>query len=355
MADLLAQAIMKQMQSQPNPWAVANQGIQQAPQMGADAYRSDASPIVDALRGFLGGYTGSRAQAQQKANQAQMIEQARALDAQAKEQALQDYTNRQQATADINYAQQQRLGPLETQQQIAQAQAMLPLETQKAAAQAQAQLPAQKELAQARGQIQLENQRALKRAELRMKSPKIMNEEVDKLRKEYQGTPEFKKFSEISQNYRSMQKSLKLDTLAGDLDFVFGLAKTLDPTSVVREGEQVTMRKTQGLPNQVYGYFNALQGGQRLTPQARQDMLAIADNRYQAARDLLGERTGTYRDIASRRQLATDELGIPSALSKKQEAQTEQVKSSTPTIKASDYGSFNEFLAAKKEAQRNAN
>lgn len=56
---------------------------------------------------------------------------------------------------------------------------------------------------------------------------------------------------------------------AGDLSLIFGYMKILDPTSVVREGEQASAANTRGVPDTVRNLYNKILRGDKLTPQQR--------------------------------------------------------------------------------------
>ena len=98
------------------------------------------------------------------------------------------------------------------------------------------------------------------------------------LRKEVGALPEMKRYSEALPSYRSMLKSKSLTHAAGDIDFIYGVAKIFDPDSVVREGEMVIVRRTQSLPKGVKGWLlRIVQGGERLTPEAKERILDVAN------------------------------------------------------------------------------
>lgn len=77
-------------------------------------------------------------------------------------------------------------------------------------------------------------------------------------------------------------KATKADA-TGDLSLVIGYMKMLDPGSVVREGEQLMVKKTTGVPNMVWNYFNQLKTGETLDPDQRKKVRAQAEELYKAA------------------------------------------------------------------------
>lgn len=105
-------------------------------------------------------------------------------------------------------------------------------------------------------------------------------EELSSIRKEVGNLDEVKNYAKALPAFRSMIKSQNLNHAAGDIDFVYGVAKIFDPDSVVREGEMVIVKKTQSLPEEVKGWLlRVVQGGERLTPEAKARILEVADNR----------------------------------------------------------------------------
>lgn len=112
-------------------------------------------------------------------------------------------------------------------------------------------------------------------------------EDTQKLRKELMAQPNVKKFDDAYGSYKSMLKSGRQDSPSADLDMIYGLAKILDPESVVREGEFATVRSSQAIPDQIRGYWQFLTEGKgKLTQEARQKVSEIAANRLNAYRDL---------------------------------------------------------------------
>jgi hypothetical protein len=98
--------------------------------------------------------------------------------------------------------------------------------------------------------------------------------------------------------YQSMAKAGP--TRAGDMNIVYGLAKILDPPSVVREGEMIMVSNTNSLPGWLVGQINRLNGGQALQPQTRAAIMREAGSRVGVARQALDNRTNFYRDLATR-------------------------------------------------------
>lgn len=63
-------------------------------------------------------------------------------------------------------------------------------------------------------------------------------------------------FETISSNYQSMLGAAKLATGPADIAIIFNFMKIVDPTSVVREGEQATARNAPGVAPRIRNMYN---------------------------------------------------------------------------------------------------
>lgn len=76
-----------------------------------------------------------------------------------------------------------------------------------------------------------------------------------------------------------------------DLALVYGVATMLDPTSVVKEGEQIMVRNSQNLPDWLLGKINGLNGGQEIGDETRGQIMALAH-------ETAGSALGAYENFA---------------------------------------------------------
>lgn len=92
------------------------------------------------------------------------------------------------------------------------------------------------------------------------------------------------------------ETSSPMDQLAA----VFKLMKALDPTSVVREGEQQQTRSTGGPADVLIGFANKLQGEGSLPPAAFSDMVStarsLAEARIKSTRSAVSSYLNAYED-----------------------------------------------------------
>lgn len=102
-------------------------------------------------------------------------------------------------------------------------------------------------------------------------------EEELKLRKSFETSPGVSRYREVFPTLASMKKSLNDPSVISDLDFVYGVAKILDPTSVVRESEQGNIIAAQSLPQKTLGYLNKILLGQEAIN--RPDLFRLAMRR----------------------------------------------------------------------------
>lgn len=87
----------------------------------------------------------------------------------------------------------------------------------------------------------------------------------------------------VTANYNRVVASAKNPTAAGDLSLIFSYMKTLDPTSVVREGEFATAATAGSIPDRIWGQYNKIINGERLSDNQRQDFVSRARELYNSA------------------------------------------------------------------------
>lgn len=120
------------------------------------------------------------------------------------------------------------------------------------------------------------------------------------LRKEILGLPSYKSYTAALPAWKSMVDAAQRDDKAADLNMVYALAKIMDPTSVVREGEIQMANDTQGYADKLNGFIKSIQGEGRLAPAARQGLLQEAQSRMQAFNEAFGADMEFYRGIVGR-------------------------------------------------------
>lgn len=131
---------------------------------------------------------------------------------------------------------------------------------------------------------------------------------VEGLRKEFNALPEVKNYKEVLPIMQSVRNAP--DTPAGDIDLIYGVGKVMDPNSVVREGEMGLVIKSGSPAQRLQGYLNYLKGNGRLTPEQRQELLAIMESRTAGLRANYANARKTYETAADRQGLPKDQVFI---------------------------------------------
>ena len=110
-------------------------------------------------------------------------------------------------------------------------------------------------------------------------------------------------FNEAKTQYDTTMNALQQDSGAGSLAAIFSFMKTLDPRSVVREGEFDMATKTGGVVDSLVGMVNGLKG-KAMGPNAR---LGIAE----AINAIMQGRVGDAERIAAQFDTIAGEQNIP--------------------------------------------
>ena len=127
------------------------------------------------------------------------------------------------------------------------------------------------------------------------------SEDTSKLRNEIQGLPSYKNIAQAAPVYKSMLEAAGRDTRAADVNMIYGMAKIMDPGSVVRESEMSVAQAIATLPQQLQAAVKSqLTESGRLTPELRQAIMQEAHSRIGAYQSMFDQDAGMYRGIAQR-------------------------------------------------------
>ena len=102
----------------------------------------------------------------------------------------------------------------------------------------------------------------------------------DKISTRFQTNSQIKNLSTLTPIVRSAIATANVDTRAADIDLVFAVGKAFDPTSVVREGEQVVITQAASIPERIKGFINTVNGGGRLTVLQKGQLINQVLSRY---------------------------------------------------------------------------
>lgn len=124
--------------------------------------------------------------------------------------------------------------------------------------------------------LQLEAIKAQKEMAGSAKSEQFKEKQIQQIRQNLTGGKGFQNMQSIDYNGRIIEDSLKNPNGYGDLGAMFAFMKALDPTSVVREGEQDRFVATASLPTSMVNTLNKWATGKTLQPQQRQQVAEFA-------------------------------------------------------------------------------
>jgi hypothetical protein len=130
-----------------------------------------------------------------------------------------------------------------------------------------------------------------------------MNQNTEKMADDFRGEQPVKDYRTMMPIYSSMVDAAKKtgpNSRAADINIVYGMAKIMDPGSVVREGEQVIVRDANNLTGDIMSYINKVNAGQSLDQGARDSLVAEARSRLAATKDQYDQLVGGYTDRAKK-------------------------------------------------------
>ena len=117
---------------------------------------------------------------------------------------------------------------------------------------------------------------------------------------------------------KSLSKLNEKSTPTDQLAAIFKFMKSLDPTSVVREGEQQLAKRTGGPVDAFVGYINQLQGEGGLTPTAFGNMvntaISLSDSAIETAQTEAGSYLDSYEDTLPEKYKELLRKRIPSRI-----------------------------------------
>jgi hypothetical protein len=129
---------------------------------------------------------------------------------------------------------------------------------------------------------------------------------TQKLRKEFMGLKAVENMSTLAESIQKIRGAG--EDGAGDLGLIYGYMRALDPGSTVRESEFANAGKTGGLPGQVQGIFNQLNGDGMLAPQVRAKIRAEAEKLVQAQYERYAPVATEFKRYASQSGIAENDV-----------------------------------------------
>ena len=122
------------------------------------------------------------------------------------------------------------------------------------------------------------------------------SKKIEFYNKQYTNNTVTKNFNTATTQVSKLFASAKDPSAAGDLAMIFTYMKILDPTSVVREGEQATAQNATGVDDRTRNLFNRLLTGERLTLEQRDDFVKKGIALYQSNQLSLDRFKSSYQD-----------------------------------------------------------
>lgn len=98
----------------------------------------------------------------------------------------------------------------------------------------------------------------------------------------YENDPQVQGYNVMASTLNSLTGAVYDNSKVSDLEYIYGIAKALDPTSVVRESEAGMVLEAQGLDEATLGRLNGLLGGGTLSPAQRIELLKLVRRRAQS-------------------------------------------------------------------------
>lgn len=124
------------------------------------------------------------------------------------------------------------------------------------------------------------------------------------LRQEVQSLPSYKNLAQAAPVYRSMLDAAGRDNRAADVNLIYGMAKIMDPGSVVRESEMSVAQAIATLPQRLQAEVKSqVEKTGRLTPELRQDIMQEANSRIRSYNYQFDQDAGMTRGIAERNRM----------------------------------------------------
>ncbi|MBW1522367.1 DNA transfer protein [Escherichia coli] len=105
-----------------------------------------------------------------------------------------------------------------------------------------------------------------------------------------------KNYNSVRAAANSLQALSKVNTGAAQLGIIFNYMKSLDPQSVVREGEQVQVMRSDGIWGQIKGYIDQLNAGNGLSQEAKDNIVNAAKINANAMGQQFNQQVDEYLD-----------------------------------------------------------
>jgi hypothetical protein len=158
---------------------------------------------------------------------------------------------------------------------------------------------------------------------------KNVQDQENKLFSSYQSNKVVQDFDQATQGVTKLLQGLEAGDGAGDVAAIFTFMKTLDPSSVVREGEFATAENSSGAFRKFWNLHNKLLRGERLTDTQRESFKQVGINLYQQNEKALDNVRSNFSQIAANQGLNIDNIFVDSDIRPKFESVVEMAAPGT--------------------------
>jgi hypothetical protein len=149
----------------------------------------------------------------------------------------------------------------------------------------------------------------------------------------YQSNKVVQDFDQSTQSITKLFAGLDANDGAGDVAAIFTFMKTLDPQSVVREGEFATAENSTGIFKKYWNGYNRLVKGERLTEEQREAFKEVGISLYQQNQKAVDNVRYNFTEIANNQGLNIDNIFVDSDIRPK----FENVQTSTAPGQKSEF------------------
>ena len=148
---------------------------------------------------------------------------------------------------------------------------------------------------------------------------KNIQDQENKLFTAYQSNKVVQDFDQSTQGITKLLQGLEANNGAGDVAAIFTFMKTLDPSSVVREGEFATAENSSGALAKFWNLHNKLLRGDRLTEKQAEMFKDLGINLYKQNQMAVDNVRKNFTELANNQGLNIDNIFVDSDLRPKYE------------------------------------
>lgn len=134
--------------------------------------------------------------------------------------------------------------------------------------------------------------------------------------------------------FGQIKASAQDPSAAGDIALIFSFMKMLDPTSVVREGEQATAANARGVPEAIRTQYNRIISGERLGENQRADFVKRSNILFTDLSKQHDKRKKTFTGLARRAGLSSENVVIDLGFAEERGTQRQPSSNLAPDIGA---------------------